>query len=120
MASSTLEVTDLGYKVADLSLADWAGRKSPSPSRRCRAWCRSGTSCGREPCGRGADHGVAAHDDQTAVLIETLVSWRGGALGELHFSRRRTMRGGDRRVGVPGVCMKGESLEEYWWCTFQA
>ena len=26
MASSTLEVTDLGYKVADMTLADW-GRK---------------------------------------------------------------------------------------------
>jgi len=37
------------------------------------------------------------------------------------FSRRRTMR--RRRSaasGVPVFAWKGESLEEYWWCTFQA
>lgn len=29
--------TEGDYKVADISLADWAARKSTSPSTRCRA-----------------------------------------------------------------------------------
>ena len=68
---------------------------------------------------------------QTAVLIETLVdARRRGALGELqHLLDPGPRRGRGRRRaagtahdprGVPVFAWKGETLEEYWWCTEQA
>jgi hypothetical protein len=45
--NSTLEITELAYKVADMSLADWGRKEITSPSTRCRAWCRSATSMRR-------------------------------------------------------------------------
>jgi len=42
-------------------------------------------------------------------------------MGELQISsRRRTMRRCDAAAGVPVFSWKGETLEEYWWCTNQA
>ena len=64
---------------------------------------------------RGAHHRLAAHDDQTAVLIETLqalgaeVRWASAI-----FARPRTTR---RRLLPPrhaGVRLQGRILEEYW------
>ena len=58
---------------------------------------------------------------QTAVLIETLVdlgAWCGGA-AVIFFRPRITPlpRSLERR---PVFAWKGESLEEYWWCTYKA
>jgi len=49
MASSTLEVTDLGYKVADLSLATGPEGNHHRPSRRCRVGVDPEQVCGRKP-----------------------------------------------------------------------
>ena len=68
---------------------------------------------------------------QTAVLIETLVGpRRRGPLGQLQHlldpgscrrRRRRRSRGTvENPQGVPVFAWKGETLEEYWWCTEQA
>ena len=68
---------------------------------------------------------------QTAVLIETLVALgaevRWASLQHLldPGPRRRRGRGRPRRhargpAGVPVFAWKGETLEEYWWCTEQA
>ena len=68
---------------------------------------------------------------QTAVLIESLVAHRrAGALGVLQhlLDPGPCRRGGGRRPGrhaedpkgVPVFAWKGETLEEYWWCTEQA
>jgi len=48
MASSTLEMTELAYKVADMSLADWGRKEIAIASMRCRGWCRSATSTRQE------------------------------------------------------------------------
>jgi adenosylhomocysteinase len=59
---------------------------------------------------------------QTAVLIETLVSlgaevrWASCNI----FSTQDHAAAAIAVTGVPVFAWKGESLEEYWWCTYQA
>jgi len=68
---------------------------------------------------------------QTAVLIETLVdlgaevrwascnifSTQDHAAAAVAIGPKGTI---DKPAGVPVYAWKGETLEEYWWCTFQA
>jgi len=59
---------------------------------------------------------------QTAVLIETLVDlgasvrWASCNI----FSTQDHAAAAIAAVGVPVFAWKGESLEDYWWCTYQA
>ena len=59
---------------------------------------------------------------QTAVLIETLVElgasvrWASCNI----FSTQDHAAAAIAKAGVPVFAWKGESLEEYWWCTNQA
>jgi len=59
---------------------------------------------------------------QTAVLIETLVAlganvrWASCNI----FSTQDHAAAAIAKAGVPVFAWKGESLEEYWWCTNQA
>src|SRR4051794_29924052 len=59
---------------------------------------------------------------QTAVLIETLVDlgasvrWASCNI----FSTQDHAAAAIAAAGVPVFAWKGESLEEYWWCTLQA
>ncbi len=59
---------------------------------------------------------------QTAVLIETLVDlgasvrWASCNI----FSTQDHAAAAIAKAGVPVFAWKGESLEEYWWCTCQA
>ena len=59
---------------------------------------------------------------QTAVLIETLVElgasvrWASCNI----FSTQDHAAAAIAAAGVPVFAWKGESLEEYWWCTYQA
>ena len=59
---------------------------------------------------------------QTAVLIETLVDlgatvrWASCNI----FSTQDHAAAAIAKAGVPVFAWKGESLEEYWWCTYQA
>jgi adenosylhomocysteinase len=59
---------------------------------------------------------------QTAVLIETLtdlgaiVRWCSCNI----FSTQDHAAAAIARAGVPVFAWKGESLEEYWWCTYKA
>ena len=59
---------------------------------------------------------------QTAVLIETLVAlgaevrWASCNI----FSTQDHAAAAIAETGVPVFAWKGESLEEYWWCTNQA
>jgi len=111
------------YKVADLSLADW-GRKEIELAEvempglmACRA------EYGPEKPLRGARITGSLHMTvQTAVLIETLV-----ALGaEVRWASCNIFSTQDHAAaaiaarGIPVYAWKGETLEEYWWCTEQA
>src|SRR5437660_4296280 len=59
---------------------------------------------------------------QTAVLIETLtdlgasVRWASCNI----FSTQDHAAAAIAAAGIPVFAWKGESLEEYWWCTYQA
>src|ERR1700720_1822488 len=59
---------------------------------------------------------------QTAVLIETLVDlgasvrWASCNI----FSTQDHAAAAIAAAGIPVFAWKGESLEEYWWCTYQA
>ncbi len=123
MASSTLEITDLAYKVADLSLADW-GRKEITIAEHEMPGLvsiRNKYAAGKPLAGvrvTGSLHMTI----QTAVLIETLVSlgaevrWASCNI----FSTQDNAAAAIAATGVPVFAWKGESLEEYWWCTWQA
>jgi adenosylhomocysteinase len=114
------EFTD--YKVADLSLADW-GRKEI----RIAETEMPGLMALREKYGAskpltGARITGSLHMTiQTAVLIETLVElgaqvrWCSCNI----FSTQDHAAAAIAAAGIPVYAWKGETLEEYWWCTEQ-
>jgi adenosylhomocysteinase len=123
MGIATLHTTGMGYKVADLALAEW-GRKEISIAefempglmaiRRKYAAAR--------PLEGVRVSGSLHMTIQTAVLIETLrdlgatVRWASCNI----FSTQDHAAAAIAAAGVPVFAWKGETLEDYWWCTYQA
>ena len=111
------------FKVADLSLADF-GRKEISLAEYEMPGLmaiRKEYAASRPLTGTrimGSLHMTI----QTAVLIETLVDlgadvrWCSCNI----FSTQDHAAAAIAKAGVPVFAWKGESLEEYWWCTNQA
>jgi adenosylhomocysteinase len=121
LESTTMsEFTD--YKVADMSLADW-GRKE----MRIAETEMPGLMALRQKYGEtkplsGARITGSLHMTiQTAVLIETLVQlgaqvrWCSCNI----FSTQDHAAAAVAAAGIPVYAWKGETLEEYWWCTEQ-
>src|SRR5881396_2936661 len=111
------------FKVADLSLADW-GRKEIriAESEMPALMAIRAEYAAAQPLKGALITGSLHMTIQTAVLIETLV-----ALGaEVRwcscniFSTQDHAAAAIAAAGVPVFAWKGESLEEYWWCTDQA
>src|SRR5580692_10705167 len=121
MGTATLNQTD--FKVADLSLADW-GRKEISIAEYempgLMAIRRKYAT--EKPLAGVRVTGSLHMTIQTAVLIETLadlgasVRWASCNI----FSTQDHAAAAIAASGVPVFAWKGESLEDYWWCTFQA
>src|SRR4026207_1930394 len=117
------QTTTDDYKIADITLADW-GRKEISIAEKEMP----GLMAIREkyaPSKPLADvriMGSLHMTIQTAVLIETLVPlgakvrWASCNI----FSTQNHAAAAIAKTGVPVFAWKGESLEEYWWCTNQA
>ena len=111
------------YKVADLSLADW-GRKEIDIAEQEMPGLMSIRR--KYAAGKPLDGvritGSLHMTIQTAVLIETLVDlgasvrWASCNI----FSTQDHAAAAIAKAGVPVFAWKGESLEEYWWCTYQA
>jgi adenosylhomocysteinase len=111
------------FKVRDLSLADW-GRKEISIAEKEMP----GLMAIREKYApssplKGVRITGSLHMTiQTAVLIETLVDlganvrWASCNI----FSTQDHAAAAIAAAGVPVFAWKGETLEEYWWCTQQA
>src|SRR6266700_1444658 len=111
------------FKVADLALADW-GRKEIAIAETEMP----GLMAIREEYAaiqplRGARVAGSLHMTiQTAVLIETLqalgaeVRWASCNI----YSTQDHAAAAVAAAGVPVFAWKGETLDEYWWCTEQA
>jgi adenosylhomocysteinase len=121
MGMATLNQTEC--KVADLGLADW-GRKEigiaeyemPGLMAIRRKYAAA------KPLAGVRITGSLHMTIQTAVLIETLaelgasVRWASCNI----FSTQDHAAAAIAATGVPVFAWKGESLEDYWWCTYQA
>ncbi len=111
------------YKVADISLAEW-GRKEIAVAEHempgLMAIRRKFAAL--KPLQDVRITGSLHMTIQTAVLIETLVElganvrWASCNI----FSTQDHAAAAIAQSGVPVFAWKGESLEEYWWCTNQA
>src|SRR6202045_4829372 len=125
MSPATIDRTAAApsYKVADLSLADW-GRKEISIAEHEMPGLMSirRKYAAEKPLQGVRVSGSLHMTIQTAVLIETLaelgatVRWASCNI----FSTQDHAAAAIAAAGIPVFAWKGESLEEYWWCTYQA
>ena len=111
------------YKVADLALAEW-GRKEISVAEFEMPGLMSIRKkySAEKPLKGVRITGSLHMTIQTAVLIETLVElgasvrWASCNI----FSTQDHAAAAIAQTGVPVFAWKGESLEEYWDCTYRA
>jgi adenosylhomocysteinase len=111
------------YKVADLSLADFGRREIVLAEHEMPGLMAIRKEYGsRKPLSGTRIMGSLHMTIQTAVLIETLaelgadVRWCSCNI----FSTQDHAAAAIAKAGVPVFAWKGETLEEYWWCTQQA
>ncbi|MGH9078911.1 MAG: adenosylhomocysteinase, partial [Acidimicrobiales bacterium] len=120
------------FKVADLSLADFGRREIELAEHEMPGLMAMRAEHGTEQPLRGARITGSLHMTiQTAVLIETLtalgaeVRWAScNIFSTQDHAAAAVAVGRDGTVeeprGVPVFAWKGESLQEYWWCTEHA
>lgn len=113
----------LPYKVADMSLADFGRKEIELSEKEMPGLMALREKYGKEKPLKGARIMGSLHMTiQTAVLIETLVElgaevrWCSCNI----FSTQDHAAAAIAAAGVPVFAWKGETLEEYWWCTLQA
>ncbi|MBA1444087.1 MAG: adenosylhomocysteinase [Chromatiales bacterium] len=114
------EFTD--YKVADISLADYGRKEIAIAETEMPGLMALREKYGEEKPLSGARITGSLHMTiQTAVLIETLailgaqVRWCSCNI----FSTQDHAAAAIAAGGIPVYAWKGETLEEYWWCTEQ-
>ena len=120
------------FKVADLSLAEWGRKEIRLAEQEMPGLIAAREEYGPEQPLAGLKIMGSLHMTvQTAVLIETLVdlgadvrwvscnifSTQDHAAAAVAVGREGTP---DDPKGIPVFAWKGETLEEYWWCTDQA
>lgn len=111
------------YKVADINLADF-GRKEIDIAEKEMPGLMSirRRFSAAQPLKGARITGSLHMTVQTAVLIETLaalgaeVRWASCNI----FSTQDHAAAAIARAGIPVFAWKGETLEEYWWCTDRA
>ena len=113
----------LDYKVADINLADFGRKELDIAEKEMPGLMSLREKYGKEKPLNGVRITGSLHMTiQTAVLIETLVSlgadvrWCSCNI----FSTQDHAAAAIAKAGVPVFAWKGETLEEYWWCTEQA
>ena len=130
--NSTSALDRPAFKVADLSLAEF-GRKEIRLAEQEMPGLMAlrAEYAGQKPLAGAKIMGSLHMTVQTAVLIETLValgadvrwvscnifSTQDHAAAAVAVGREGTV---ENPKGVPVFAWKGETLEEYWWCTEQA
>src|SRR3954465_8024202 len=123
--------TKLDFKVADLSLAPWGRKEIELAEVEMPGLMACREEYGpAQPLSGARVTGSLHMTVQTAVLIETLVdlgaevrwascnifSTQDHAAAAVVVGRDGTI---EEPQGVPVFAWKGETLEEYWWCTQQ-
>ena len=121
MAKETTKT--LPYKVADITLADFGRKEIEIAEHEMPGLMALRKKYADKKPLQGARITGSLHMTiQTAVLIETLVDlgadvrWASCNI----FSTQDHAAAAIAKAGVPVFAWKGETLEEYWWCTDQA
>ena len=112
----------LDYKVADISLAEFGRKEIDIAEKEMPGLMATRRKyAGKFPLKGARISGSLHMTIQTAVLIETLVDlgaevrWASCNI----FSTQDHAAAAIAKSGVPVFAWKGETLEEYWWCTRQ-
>ncbi len=115
--------SNLHYKVADISLSDFGRKEIELAEKEMPGLMALRAKHGQTKPLKGARIMGSLHMTiQTAVLIETLVElgaevrWCSCNI----YSTQDHAAAAIAAAGVPVFAWKGETLEEYWWCTLQA
>jgi adenosylhomocysteinase len=123
MKNDVLETGILPYKVRDISLAEFGRKEIDIAEKEMPGLMAIRKKFASEKPLKGARITGSLHMTiQTAVLIETLhalgaeVRWASCNI----FSTQDHAAAAIAAAGIPVFAWKGESLEEYWWCTEQA
>ena len=120
----------MDYRVADLSLAEFGRKEIKLAEHEMPGLMAMRAQFGESKPLAGARVAGSLHMTvQTAVLIETLVAlgadvrWASCNIFSTQDHAAAAIVVGDGTpeapAGVPVFAWKGESLEEYWWCTEQ-
>jgi len=124
--------TTSDFKVADLSLADFGRKEIQLAEHEMPGLMALRERYGpKQPLAGARITGSLHMTIQTAVLIETLtalgaeVRWASCNIFSTQDHAAAAVAVGpngtvDAPAGVPVFAWKGETLEEYWWCTDQA
>ena len=114
---------NLAYKVADLSLAEWGRKEIEIAEKEMPGLMAIRKKHSAEKPLKGARIMGSLHMTiQTAVLIETLIElgaevrWASCNI----FSTQDHAAAAIAERGIPVFAWKGETMDEYWWCTNQA
>lgn len=115
--------SNLPYLVADISLADFGRKEIEIAEHEMPGLMALREKYGKSKPLQGARIMGSLHMTiQTAVLIETLkelgadIRWVSCNI----FSTQDHAAAAIAAAGIPVFAWKGETLEEYWWCTEQA
>ena len=130
--TTTAVLTDNDYKVADLADAEFGRKEIRLAENEMPGLMKTREEFAAAQPLKGARITGSLHMTiQTAVLIETLValgaevrwcscnifSTQDHAAAAVVVGPEGTV---DKPTGVPVFAWKGETLEQYWWCTEQA
>jgi adenosylhomocysteinase len=118
-----IEVEPVQYQVKDISLAAFGRKEIEIAEKEMPGLLAIRKKYSAEKPLKGARITGSLHMTiQTAVLIETLtelgadVRWASCNI----FSTQDHAAAAIAAAGIPVFAWKGETLEEYWWCTAQA
>jgi len=116
-------IESIPYKVADIKLADFGRKEIEIAEKEMPGLMAIRKKYAPSQPLKGARITGSLHMTiQTAVLIETLaelgadVRWASCNI----FSTQDHAAAAIAAAGIPVFAWKGETLEEYWWCTAQA
>ena len=118
-----MKETEVAYKIKDINLAEYGRKEIQIAEKEMPGLMSIRAKYSEQKPLKGARITGSLHMTiQTAVLIETLVElgaevrWASCNI----FSTQDHAAAAIAASGVPVFAWKGETIDEYWWCTTQA